>query len=117
MNVLQCYKIEPGKKLKLYRTFDTLESIENAVGGIPEFIKVKLRSGKQISLVFDSAPMSLANMKDYNFTLCVVPEDKKTWIDFMGPVLVMGRKDDDLVDLELAPSEVKELIMRPYDDR
>ena len=91
MNVLQCYKIEPKKKLKRYKNVDTLESIENAVGGIPEFIKVKLRSGKQVSIVFDSTPMSITNLKDYNFTLCVVPEDKKTWLDFMGDVLVLGR--------------------------
>lgn len=116
MNILNCYKIEPKKKLKKFRTVDTLESIENAVGGIPEFVKVKLRSGKQISIVFDSAPMSLANLKDYNFTLCVVPEDKKTWLDFSGPVLIMGRSDDNLIDIELEEEEIDELISRPYDD-
>lgn len=116
MKVLSCYKIEPKKKLKKYRTVDTLESIENAVGGIPEFIKVKLRSGKQVSIVFDSTPMSITNLKDYNFTLCVVPEDKKTWLDFMGDVLVLGREDDNLTDLELEEAEIDELISRPYDD-
>ena len=116
MKVLSCYKIEPKKKLKKYRTVDTLESIENAVGGIPEFIKVKLRTGKQVSIVFDSTPMSIANLKDYNFTLCGVPEDKKTWLDFMGDVLVLGREDDNLTDLELEEAEIDELISRPYDD-
>lgn len=116
MKTLSCYKIEPKKTIKKYKTVDTLDSIEKAVGGIPEFIKVKLRTGKQVSIVFDSTPMNLAYLKDYNFTLCVVPDNKKTWFDFCGPVLILGREDDSLVDLELEESEIDELISRPYDD-
>ena len=116
MKILKCYKIDPRKKLREYKTVDTLDSIEKAVGGIPEFVKVKLRSGKQISIVFDSAPLMVGCRKDYNFTLAVVPDDKKTWLDFMGPVLIFGRKDNELQDLELESSEIEELIVRPYDD-
>lgn len=116
MQTLNCYKIEPKQKPKKYRTVDTLESIEKAVGGIPEFIKVKLRTGKQVSIVFDSTPMSIGYVKDYNFTLCVVPDNKRTWFDFCGPVLIMGREGDGLVDLELEEAEIDELISRPYDD-
>ena len=116
MQTLTCYKIEPKQKPKKYRTVDTLESIEKAVGGIPEFIKVKLRTGKQVSIVFDSTPMSLGYVKDYNFTLCVVPDNKRTWFDFCGPVLIMGREDDSLCDLELEDSEIEEIVSRPYDD-
>ena len=115
-DIVRAYKIVPGGKLKKFRTAKTLKSIDAAIGGIPEFVKVKLRGGKQVSIVFDSAPMNLNNLKDYNFTLRIVPNDKKTWIDFMGPVLIMGRQEDELVDIDLDQDEIDELISHPYDD-
>ena len=115
--IVTAYKVVPGQQPKKFKTAKTLKSIDAAVGGSPEFIKVRLRNGKQVSIVFDSDPMNLNNLKDYNFTLQIVPDKKKSWIDFMGPVLIMGRQEDELVDIDLDQDEINELISHPYDDR
>jgi len=113
--VVKGYRVNPGEQPKPFKTATTLSAIDAAVGGAPTFLKVRLRSGKGVSIIFNSDPINLKDPREYNFTLQVFPEKKRSWIDFMGTVLILGRDDEDLVDLDLDEDEISELVSHPYD--
>ena len=108
------YFVEPGKKPKRKKFLPTLKNLDRDLDGQPESLRIRLTTGKPV-VVFDSMDSALKG-KDYNFTIAVMPEEKKTWIDISGEAIIFGRDDDDnLIDLELTDAELKELVSWPYD--
>jgi len=108
------YWIKPGKAPEKHRFLPSLANLNRDLDGQPEMLKVRLTSGKAIVIV-DSMDSAMKG-KDYNFTITVVPDNKKSWIDITGDALIFGRDDDDnFTDVELTDKEIKELISHPYD--
>lgn len=108
------YWIKPGRKPEKHRFLPTLKNLDRDVDGQPEMLKVRLTTGKAIVIV-DSMDSAMKG-KNYNFTITVVPDNKKSWIDITGDALVFGRDDDDnFTDVELTDAEIKELVSYPYE--
>ena len=94
---------------KIFRP--NLKNIDKLIGGPMYTIKLMLTSGKKIVIIY---PQDQPNMK-YNFTICPI-EDKKSFIDINGNVIVCGRDDDDrLIGVQLTEEEQKELFRNPYE--
>ena len=94
---------------KIFRP--NLKNIDKLIGGPMYTIKLMLTSGKKIVIIY---PQDQPNMK-YNFTICPI-EDKKSFIDINGNVIVCGRDDDDrLIGVRLTEEEQKELFRNPYE--
>lgn len=111
--IYNCVWVKPRKKPEEHRYQVSLKNLDRDLGSQPDFLPIVLRSGKKISVVLGSD--ALADGKEYNFTICVVPEDKKTYIDIFGDALVFGRsEDEEFLDCELTEEEKKELFSYPY---
>ena len=85
------------------------KSIIDQVGGAFYRQDIQLTSGKRVVLFYYQ--MSVREGCEYNFTICPT-EDKRTWIDICGPVLIMA---PDELDLELTEEEAAELFRVTYD--
>lgn len=109
------YWIKPGQEVpEKHRFLPLLKSLNDTLGGQPEMLRVRLRSGKRI-VVIESMDAAMQG-RDYNFTICVVPMDRKTFIDILGDAIILGRDDEDnFTDIELTEDEMVELISWPYE--
>ena len=88
-----------------------LMNLDKLTGGPMYTLKLTLTSGKKIVIIY---PQDQPNKK-YNFTICPV-EDKKSFVDINGNVVVCGRTDDDrLIGVQLTEEEQKELFRCPYE--
>ena len=94
---------------KIFRP--NLMNFDKIIGGPMYTLKIQLTSGKKIVIIY---PQEQPNKK-YNFTICPV-EDKKSYIDINGNVIICGRRDDDqLTGVQLTEDELKELFRNPYE--
>ena len=89
-----------------------IRDIDKKVGGPARMTQLKLSTGKNVVVISDQN--AIQRGRRYNFTICPT-EDRRTWIDVIGPVLVEGYdQDNNLVDIELTDEEMKELFRVPY---
>lgn len=96
-------------EVKIFRP--NLKNIDKLTGGPMYTIRMMLTTGKKIVIIY---PQDQPNQK-YNFTICPT-EDRKSFIDINGPVIVCGRSDDDrLIGVELTEAEKKEIFRCPYE--
>lgn len=107
---------EPGKKPEFVNYSNSLKFLDGKLGGVPHMQKVQTTSKKKITICFDAD--ATIKGKDYNFTLMVLPDNKKYWLDFIGTVIVFGRdEEDNLLDCPLTIEEAEAQIFRcPYDE-
>lgn len=94
---------------KIFRP--SLKNIDRLIGGPMYTLKLTLTSGKKIVVIYHQ---DQPNQK-YNFTICPV-EDKRSYVDINGNVIICGRMDDDrLTGVQLTEDEQKELFRCPYE--
>lgn len=94
---------------KIFRP--NLKNIDKLIGGPMYTLKIQLTSGKKIVVIYPQEQPT----KKYNFTICPV-EDKTSFVDMNGTVIICGRADDDrLIGVELTEEERKELFRNPYE--
>lgn len=106
----------PGKKPEVRYISNSPAKIDSLVGGHFEPLKLKLypyESAPQVTIFFFAEAVIMR--EDYNFTIIVDLNDKKTWLDLSGPVVVFGRKDDELCDIDLTEDDMKWLFQEPYE--
>lgn len=110
MKSYKAYFKKPGQDPVEIRTRPDVNSVYNKVGGAYYKEHIRLSNGKEIELFYYQ--MSVRENMEYNFTICPT-EDKRTWIDICGPVLVTA----DVIgsDLQLTAEEMKELFRVPYE--
>lgn len=105
---------EPGKKPEFVYFSNSLKFLDGKLDGPPSTIKITTRAEKKISLFYSSD--SVIKGKEYNFTLQIVPDNKKYWLDFCGPVIIFGRDaEDNLLDCPLTMEETGEIFTEPYE--
>lgn len=86
------------------------KEIISKVGGAFYRTPIQLSTGKVVELF--SYQMAIREGLEYNFSICPT-DDKRTWIDISGPVLVTSRNIQG--DLELLEEEEKEIFRVPYE--
>lgn len=107
------YIKRPDKDPERVAVDHSLKWMSNVVGGPVGAIKIKLRSGKDISLMINSSGTFFG--LPYNFTVCPTI-DKKTYFDIVGPCVIVGRDDNDnIVSVDLDDKDLSELISYPYE--
>lgn len=99
----------PGEDPVIVWSKPNPKSIIDKVGGAFYRTDIQLSTGKKVVLFYYQ--MSVRDGCEYNFTICPT-EDKRTWIDICGPVLVMAPDD---ADLDLEVEECEELFRVPYE--
>lgn len=93
---------------------NSLKFLDGQLEGPPSALKVTTSEGKKISIFYTQE--AVMKRKDYNFTLMVVPDKRKYWLDFCGNVIVFGRdENDNLLDCPLSIEEAEEIFQVPYD--
>jgi len=111
MNQIKALTKKPGQRAvgKIFRP--SLKTLDKLTGGPMYTLKITLTTGKKIVVIY---PQDQPHHK-YNFTICPV-EDKKSFVDINGPVVVCGRADDDrLIGVQLTEEEQEELFRQPYE--
>ncbi|MBO7206370.1 MAG: hypothetical protein J6W10_02015 [Kiritimatiellae bacterium] len=111
MKFIKAYVKKPEKEPeeKIFRP--NLQNISKLIGGPMYTLKIQLTTGKKIVVIYNQfQPTGI-----YNFTICPT-EDKKSFVDITGTVIVCGRTEDDrLIGLDLDPEEQKEIFRQPYE--
>lgn len=105
----------PGEEPTVEYFSNGLKFLDGKLGGKPEALQVKTEEGKKIVIFRDETAVLKA--KDYNFTLMVVPEVKRSWIDIIGDAIIFGRtEEDNIEDCSLTLDEARQLMQEPYDE-
>lgn len=105
---------EPGKKPEFVCFSNSLKFLDGRLDGPPSTLKITTSEGKKISVFYSSD--AVINGKEYNFTLQIVPDNKKYWLDFCGPVIIFGRdENDNLLDCPLSIEDTAEIFKEPYE--
>lgn len=107
---------EPGKKPELVNYSNSLNFLDGILDGPPKTVRVMTESGKKITIFYGAD--ACIKKKDYNFTLMILPDNKKYWLDFIGTAIIFGRdEEDNLLDCPLSIEEAEaEIFKVPYDE-
>lgn len=90
-------------------TVPSEKTIIGSLGGAYYKQDIQLSTGKMVTMFYYQ--MSVRNNLKYNFTICPT-DDKRTWIDICGAVLVFGSGNSDIY---LTKDEINELFKIPYE--
>lgn len=112
------YKViykQPGKEPVFEFFSNGLGFLDSKLGGKPMALRILTEDEKKIVIFINET--AVIQKLDYNFTLMVCPEEKKSWIDVIGSAIIFGRDDDDnILDCPLTLEEAAELMQEPYDE-